>query len=122
MSGFVAFLLVLALVSAMIYIICAIMYHNDAKGYGRINFRTFRYLYKAAPEKWDVHWKYGYMYYHTSDTSREIVHMKTYLDRVLLFLFFWVIELKKDKDYETEQTLNLIEYWKKDLRGEDNEQ
>ena len=115
MSGFCVFLIVLGIVGAMLYIICAIMYHDEAKGYGKINFRTFRYLYKAAPNKWSVHWKYGYMYYHTSDTSREIIHMKTYLDRILLFLFFWIIELKQDKQYETENTLNLIEYWRKDL-------
>jgi len=108
-------LLILGLSALVSYIAFAAIYHNEAKGYGRINFRTFRYLYKAAPEKWDVYWKYGYAYYYTSDTSRELVHMKTYLDRVLLFLFFWIIELKKDKGYETEKTLNLIEYWRKDL-------
>ena len=48
--------------------------------------------------------------------------MKTYFDRILFYIWGFTREWREEKLEETENTLKLIEYWKKDLRGEDNEQ
>ena len=124
MSNGQILLLILELTALFLYIIFAAIYHSDAKGYSKISFRTFLSLYKAAPGKWEPYWEYGYgyLYYKTDTCSREIVHMKTYFDRILFYIWGYTREWREEKLEETENTLKLIEYWKKDLRGEDNEQ
>ena len=116
MSNFCVFLIVVSIIGAILYLVCALCYYSDAKGYSKINFRTFRYLYKVAPEKWEVHWKYGYAFYSTGTYSDELIHMRTYFDRILLFLYFWKIERKEYKERETEKSLELVKFWNEDLK------
>ena len=122
MSNGQILLLILELSALVSYIIFASVYHFEAKGFSKISFRTFLSLYKAAPGKWSPRWEHGYTYYETDTCSREVVYMKTYFDRILFYIWGYTKEWRDDKMEETENTLKLIEYWKKDLRGEDNEQ
>lgn len=122
MSNGQILLLVFEITAVLLYIIFAAIYHSEAQGYSKISFRTFLSLYKAAPEKWTTYWEHGYLYYKTDTCSREIVHMKTYFDRILFYIWGFTREWRDEKMEETENTLKLIEHWKKDLRGEDNEQ
>ena len=122
MSNGQILLLILELTALFLYILFAAIYHSEAKGYSKISFRTYLSLYKAAPEKWIPIWESGYLYYKTDTCSRKLVHMKTYFDRILFYIWGFTREWREEKLEETENTLKLIEYWKKDLRGEDNEQ
>ena len=122
MSNGQILLLILELSALVSYIVFAAIYHSESTGYSKISFRTFLSLYKAAPGKWSPYWKYGYLYYKTDIYTREIVHMKTYFERILFYIWGYTRQWREDKLEETENTLKLIEYWKKDLRGEENEQ
>lgn len=122
MSNGQILLLILELSALVSYVIFAAIYHNDSKGYSKISFRMFLCLYKAAPQKWSPRWEHGYAYYETDTCSREVVYMKTYFDRILFYIWGYTRKWREDKTEETEKALKLIEYWKKDLRGEENEQ
>ena len=122
MSNGQILLLILELSALVSYIVFAAIYHSEAKGFSKISFRTFLSLYKAAPGKWLLCWEQGYAYYNTDTYSGEAVFMKTYFDRLLFYIWGRAKEMRDGKLEETENTLKLIEYWKKDLRGEENEQ
>lgn len=113
-------LFALCIIGTVSYIIASCIYHAGINGESKISFPTFLTLYKSAPDKWSPYWEYGYLYYKTDVCSREFVYMKTYLDRILFYIWGWRRKWKEEKLEETENTLKLIEYWKEDLRGEEN--
>ena len=104
-------LVVLSISVVLLYIIASCVYHAGINGESKISFHTFLTLYKSAPEKWSPHWEYGYLFYETGTCSREFVYMKTYLDRILFYIWGWRRKWKEEKLEETENTLKLIEHW-----------